>query len=260
MERFMSRIFFQLACLSTVMFCASANAAMHTQTIDYKIAGKKYQGFLAYDDAKVGKLPGVLLVHDWLGMGDQIKSRAKQVATLGYVAFAADIYDHNEAGKLAGAYMADRKLLRGRMTAALDVLKADAHVDPTHVAVAGYCFGGMGALELGRSGTNIAGIVTFHGLLGTPDPADAKQIKGRVLALQGSEDPICPKEQLAAFQEEMRAAKTVDWQLVTYGNTMHSFTVPTAHNPEAGMLYSPSADRRSWEAFKDFLAEVFAAD
>jgi dienelactone hydrolase len=258
----MLRRLFHIACACAALYAAPAQATMHTETIDYTIGTKKFQGFLAYDDARSDKLPGVLVAHDWMGLGEQVKARTKQVAALGYVAFAADIYgkgivahDHNEAGKLAGAYMSDRALLRGRMAAALDVLKKNPHVDAARLASMGYCFGGMGVLELARSGAAVAGTVAIHGLLTAATPADAAQIKGRVLALHGAEDPFAPAKQRADFEAEMRGGK-VDWQMVVYGNTLHAFTVPTANKPEMGLVYSPAADARSWEALKDFLSEV----
>lgn len=248
-----------------LLWAHSAMALMHTRTIDYKLDGKTFQGFLAWDDATTQKRPGVLLMHDWLGMGDYIKMRTKEVAAMGYVAFAADIYgkgivakDHQEAAKFAGAYINDRSLLRSRVNAGLDVLKSQAEVDSAKLAVMGYCFGGMAALELGRSGAQVAGIATFHGILATPTPADAAHIRGRVLVLHGDADPIVPPAQVQSFQEEMRAGK-VDWQINTYGGAAHSFTVPTANNPNMGMVYHAKADRRSWQAFKEFLADIFAS-
>jgi dienelactone hydrolase len=183
---------------------------------------------------------------------------------MGYVAFAADIYgkgkrakDAAEAGKLAGVYWSDRKLLRARANAGLDILMKHQFTDPKRVAAIGYCFGGSTVLELARSGADIAGVVSFHGGLDTPDPNDAKNIKAKVLVLTGADDPNVPPSQVLAFAEEMRKAR-VDWQLVMYGGAVHSFTNPASGNdPSKGVAYNEKADRRSWQAMKDFFAEIF---
>lgn len=242
----------------------SANAAVKTQVVEYKQGDTTLEGFLAYDDAKKGKLPGVIIVHEWTGLGDYVKSRAKQLAEMGYVALAADIYgkgvrakDHEEAGKLAGMYKSNRTLMRQRAQAALDLLKSNAKVNAEKIAIIGYCFGGTTALELARSGAPVVGAVSFHGGLDTPTPQDAKNIKGKILVLHGGDDKFITEEQIAAFKSEMQQAK-VDWQLVMYGGAVHSFTVPTAGNdPSQGMAYNEKADKRSFEELKRFFSEIF---
>jgi len=251
-----------LALVALALAALPAAAAVKSAVVEYKDGEQTCEGFLAWDDAAKGKRPGVVVVHEWMGLGDYAKDRARQLAALGYVAFAADIYgkgirakDAREAGELAGRYKGDLSLLRSRARAAFDTLAKDARVDPARIFAIGYCFGGTTALELARSGAPLAGVVSFHGGLSTKDPADAKNVKGRVLVLHGASDPFVPPAEVAAFQKEMNDAK-VDWQMVLYAGAVHSFTNPAAGNdPSKGAAYDERADRRSWEAMKAFFAE-----
>ena len=253
----------QLAILSGVLLAMNSFAALHTETIEYKQGDTTCEGYLAYDDSVKGPRPGVLVVHDWMGMGDYARMRADMLAKLGYVAFAADIYgkgvrpkDSKEAGGLAGKYKGDRVLLRARANAALDTLEKQAQCDPKHVAAIGYCFGGTTVLELARSGADINGIVTFHGGLDTPT-RDAKNIKCKVLICHGADDPYVPAADVVALQDELRTAK-IDWQMIFYSGAVHSFTRPDAGSDNSkGAAYNEKADKRSWEAMKDFFAEIF---
>ena len=239
------------------------HAAIKSEIIEYKQGDTTLEGVLIYDDAVKGPRPGVLIVHQWLGITDYEKGRAKQLAELGYVAFCADIYgkgvrpkDTKEAGVEATKYKTDRKLLRARANAGLDVLKKSDHVDAKHVAAIGYCFGGTTVIELARSGADVAGVVSFHGGLDSPTPADGKNIKGKVLACHGADDPFVPAKDLAAFEDEMRQAN-VDWTLIKYGGAVHSFTQPMAGNDNSkGAAYNEKADHRSWKALELFLAGV----
>lgn len=205
-----------------------------------------------------------MVVHEWYGLNDYTKRRAEQLAGLGYVAFAADMYgkgvrakNAEEAGKLAGIYRADRRLMRARANAALEVLRKHKLTDDRRIAAIGYCFGGGTVLELARGGADISGVASFHGNLDTPDTGDAKNIKGKVLVLHGGNDPFVKTEQVLAFQDEMRKANT-DWQMLIYGGAVHSFTNPVAgSDPSKGLAYNEKADRRSWEAMKQFFAEIF---
>jgi dienelactone hydrolase len=245
-------------------FFPRAEAAMRTETVEYKQADTTLEGYLAYDDAVKAKMPGILIVHEWTGIGPYVKSRAQQLAKLGYVAFCADIYgkgirpkDPKEASVQAGIYRADRKLMRARAQAGLEELKKLAFVDSRSVAVIGYCFGGGAALELARSGADIQGVVSFHGNLDTPHPEDAANIKAKILACHGANDPYVTMDQVTAFQNEMRNAH-VDWEMIIYGNAVHSFTNPDSGNdPSKGIAYNPEADRRSWEAMQSFFNELF---
>jgi len=246
-----------------LLFGMNSLAALHTENVEYKQGDTICEGYLAYDDAVKGPRPGVLVVHDWMGCDSYAKMRADMLANLGYVAFAADIYGRDvrpkspqEAGALAGKYKGDRPLLRARVNAALDTLEKQPLVDTKRVAAIGYCFGGTTVLELARSGADIAGIVTFHGGLDTPT-RDAKNIKCKVLICHGADDPYVPATDVTALQDEFRKAG-VDWQMIYYSGAVHSFTRPSSGNDNSkGAAYNEKADKRSWQAMKDFLAEIF---
>lgn len=241
-----------------------ALSRLERKVIEYKDGKTLLEGYIVYDANRVGKRPGVIVVHDWMGLGDPPKEKADLLAKMGYVALAADIYgkgvrprDVKEAAEVIKPYKADRPLMRRRARAALDALLAQSETDETRVAVIGFCFGGTTALELARSGASLAGVVSFHGGLDTPHPEDAKQIKARILILHGADDPTVPPEQVLAFEKEMREAG-IDWQLVAYGGAVHAFTNPAAGNDNSkGFAYNESAARRSWQAMKDFFAEIF---
>jgi len=242
-----------------------AGATVKTETVEYKDGPITLKGYLAYDDALTGRRPGVLVVHEWWGLNDYAKQRARQLAELDYVAFAADIYGNgvvvktpDEARELAMKFCDDRVLLRRRVLAGLEVLRKQPRVDTSKIAAIGYCFGGTAVLELARSGANIAGVVSFHGGLDTTKPAQAGAIKAKVLVLTGADDPGAPIAQVGAFQDEMRRAGA-DWTMISYGGAVHSFTNPAAgDDPSKGAAYNAKADRRSWRAMRDFFDEIFA--
>ncbi|MCY2925166.1 MAG: dienelactone hydrolase family protein [Planctomycetota bacterium] len=240
-----------------------ARAEIKMETIEYKDGETALEGVLAYDEAVKEPRPLVLVVHEWWGLNEYAKSRAKQLAGMGYTAFAVDMYgkgvvttDPKRAAELAGPLRKDRAMMRRRIAAALEALKGNARVDAGRVAAIGYCFGGTVALELARSGAALAGVVSFHGGLDTPAPADAANIKGKVLVCTGADDKAVPITQVAAFADEMRAGK-VDYQINIYGHAVHAFTNPASgNNPSTNVAYNENADKRSWEALKAFLAEV----
>jgi dienelactone hydrolase len=243
-------------------------ASVKTEKITYKIDGQDFTGYLAYDDSIKGPRPGVLVIHEWWGINDYTKRRAKMLASLGYIAFAADMYgngfttkDPKEAGAMAGKLRGkDRTVMRKRANAGLAVLMNNPMTDKNRVAAIGYCFGGTTVLELARSGADVAGVVSFHGVLDTPDLNDARQIKAKVLVLNGGNDPSVPDAQVDAFKDEMRKAQ-VDWQLISYGGAVHSFTNPDSGNdPSKDAAYNLKADKRSWEHMKVFFAEIFNPD
>ena len=253
-----------LLALITLACAFASSAAIQTKTIEYKQGDTTLEGVFVWDDAVKGKRPGVLIVHQWTGITDYEKKRAESLAQLGYVAFCADIYgkgirpnNTQEAGTMAGKYKADRALLRARVAAGLEALKQSEFVNGEKIAAIGYCFGGTTVIELARNGSYVAGVVSFHGGLDSPAPADGKNIKCKVLACHGADDPFVSAKDLAAFQSEMRDNK-VDWQLISYGGAVHSFTQPMAGNDNSkGAAYNEPADRRSWEAMKQFLGELF---
>jgi dienelactone hydrolase len=256
------RYLFVLLCM--VAWGGTAQAALRTAAVEYRQGDVLLEGYLAYDDGYVGRRPGILVVHEWWGINDFVRRRVDQLAGLGYVAFAADIYgkgvrttNPKEAGELAGRFRKDRQLLRARAAAGLDVLRQEPHTDPARLAAIGFCFGGTTVLELARSGADLGGVVSFHGGLDTPNPVDATRIKGRVLALHGADDPFVPAADVAGFEKEMRSAG-IDWQLNIYGGAVHSFTNPDAGNdPAKGAAYNERAARRAWEAMRLFFRELF---
>lgn len=250
--------------LATLVLAGSAHAKLITETIDYKDGETTLKGVLIYDDSVTGQRPAVLVVHEWWGLNDYAKRRAEMLAQLGYVAFAADMYGDgfnttsaDEAGKRSGQFRADRAAGRKRVLAALDTLRRQPQVDPQKIAAIGYCFGGTVALELARCGADVAGVVSFHGGLGTPMPAKAGEVKAKVLVCHGADDAFVPADEVTGFQKEMREAGA-DWQMIYYSGAVHSFTNPDAGKANiSGAAYNDRADRRSWEDMKQFFAEIF---
>ncbi len=254
-----------LALAVTTFSSSAARAEIKTRNVEYKQGDTVLEGYLAYDTAGPAKKPGVLVVHEWNGINPYTRQRVEQLAGMGYVAFAPDIYGKGvrpatpdaakaEASKYRGQ---DRTLLRARIQAGLAELERQPNVDASKVAAIGYCFGGTTVIELARSGAKVAGVVSFHGGLDSPNPADGKNIKTKLLVLHGADDPFVPDAQVKAFEDELRAAG-VDWQLVKYSGAVHSFTNPGAGSDNSkGAAYNAAADRRSWEAMKTFFAEIF---
>lgn len=257
-----------LAVAAMASAATGARAAVQTKDVKYTVGDAEYVGFLAFDDAAAATAarPGVLIAPEWVGVNDYSRARAKQLAGMGYVAFVFDPYgggknaaDVKQASEWSGALKADRPELRKRISAALATLRAQAGVDGKRVAAIGYCFGGTTVLELARSGGDVLGVVSFHGGLAAPLPAKAGEVKAKVLACHGADDPFVPPEEVAKFEQEMRDAK-VDWQFISYGNSVHSFTNPGADKAGLkGVAYNESADKRSWAAMTAFLHELFGA-
>lgn len=257
----------RVAVLLLLTLCAGSapvHAKLVTQTLEYEHDGLVCEGYLAYDDAFTGRRPGILVIHQWMGVTDNERRRAELLAGLGYVALAADVYgkgvrpaDRGAAAAEAGKYYADRALLRTRLLAALEALKRQPTVDAARLAAIGYCFGGGGALELARAGAPLLGAVSFHGSLGTPNPADAQAIRAKLLVCHGAADPYVKPEEVQAFIAEMEAAK-VDYQLVIYAGAVHGFTQRAAgDDPATGVAYAAAADQRSWLQLQAFFAELF---
>ena len=247
--------------LGTAFACAllqtrPAAAQLKTQTVDYKQADAPLEGYLAYDGNVTGKRPGILLIHRRDGMSDFTRKHADMIAKLGYVVFAADIFgkdvrpkDIPEAQVQSTKYNKDRPLMRARAQAGLDTLRQNSMVDPSTIAVIGYCFGGTVALELIHSGAPVVGTVSVHGSYRDFTPGAAKNIKGRVLILHGAEDPTAPLSEVDLVIKELRQT-SVDWQLELYSGADHGFTTPS----------TPANDRanvRAWAATQKFFAEVF---
>ena len=239
---------------------------MISRDIAYRDGSANLLGFLADDETKSGRRPGVLVVHEGLGLNDHAMERTRRVAGLGYVALAADMFGDRrqastleEARALIGELRATPGKLRARARAALSTLAALPQVDPERLGAIGFCFGGSTVLEMARDGADLMAVVSFHGVLTTDAPAAIGEVKASVLVCTGADDPLAPADHVIAFAREMRAAKVADWQIIGYGNTLHGFTNPSADGsimPAA--LYDESADRRSWLSMAGLFSEVFA--
>ena len=252
--------------LTALLFSGSiAQSAVVTKTISYHDGGVSLQGFLAYDNALKGKRPGVLVVHEWWGLNDYARKRATQLAGLGYVAFALDMYgkdkvaDHPEQAKeFMEQVTKNVKFWQKRARAGLAILRKQSVTDSSRIAAIGYCFGGSTVQQLAYSGANIRGIVSFHGSLIPPTESAGKQTKAKFLINHGAADPFTKLESLPAYITAMNASG-IDWEMVIYGNAKHSFTNPEADKRGMPALkYNRSADRRSWENMKQFFNEIFS--
>ncbi len=251
-------------CLLVLFAVPGLAVELHEAPVSYEHDGVACEGYVVHQRDDDSKRPLVVIFHQWKGLSDYEKQRARQLAEMGYVAFCADVYGRGvrpsspqDAAKEAGKYKSNRNLLRGRANAALKAAREQKLADGSQVAAIGYCFGGTTAIELARTGADVAGVVSFHGGLDSPSPEDAKQIRCKVLALHGADDPFVPQKDVIAFEDEMRKAG-VDWQLVSYGGAVHSFTQRAAgDDPSKGAAYNARADRRSWEDMRDFFGELF---
>jgi dienelactone hydrolase len=236
---------------------------IRTTTIDYSQDGKTFEGFLAWDDSYTGQRPGVVISHAWGGADEFEYERARDLAKLGYAGFCLDLYGKGirgsspeENSKLMQPFLADRALLQGRMQLAVEVARSQEQIDASAVAAMGYCFGGLCVLDLARTGADVRGVVSFHGLFVPPGNTAGKKIGAKVLALHGWDDPLAPPDQALALAKELTEAGA-DWQLHAFGHTLHAFTNPQAKDPANGFSFSEAATRRSWQMLEDFLAEIF---
>jgi dienelactone hydrolase len=252
-----------LSLLISSCLAAIARADIRESTVEYKAGETVCEGIHVYDAAKTGKQPSVLIIHQWTGVSENEKTRAHMLAGMGYNVFVADVYGKGvrpqppEAGKEAGKYRADRKLFRERLLAALEQLRATPQADPAQIVAIGYCFGGTAVMELARTGAMVKGVVSFHGGLDSPTPADGKNIKGKVLALHGADDPFVPAANLAAWEKEMKDAG-IDYKLVSYPGAVHSFTLKSAgYDNGAGAAYNEAADKASWDEMRLFFDRIF---
>lgn len=238
--------------------------SIRSQLVEYAAGGRVMEGYMAWDAAVSGERPGVMIAHAWAGRGDLECRKARDLAALGYVGFALDLYGKGVLGAapeenaaLMQPFLDDRAMLQSRMTQALDLLRAQEAVDAARVAAMGFCFGGLCVLDLARAGADVRGVVSFHGLFHPAANVAGRKICAKVLALHGWDDPMAAPDQVAALGRELTAAGA-DWQIHAYGLTTHAFTNPAANNPAAGTVYSETADRRSWQALRNFLSEVLA--
>ena len=256
---------FSISWAIVLLLCAVAQAEVVTSAVEYQDEkGAALKGFLAYDDAVEGKRPGVLVVHEWWGLNEYAKSRTRQLAEMGYVALAADMYgegksttDRAEAAKLSG-HLKSGPLLRERARAALARLRNNELVDPDRIAAIGFCFGGTTALELAYGGADLTGVVTFHGGLTVPKPDEYKNMKAAFLILHGAEDPFIKPDVIDIFQKAM-IESGVDWRMVFFGGAAHSFSNPEAGDDKSkGSAYDRRTAERAWSYMKLFFSEIFA--
>ena len=237
---------------------------MQERTVEYTHGGVTLEAFMAWDDAIAGPRPGVAIAHAWSDRSPFEENKARALAAQGYVGFALDLYGKGvrggspeENGALMQPFLDDRAMLQERLGVAIASMRAQDEVDTARTAAIGYCFGGLCVLDVARTGADIGGVASFHGLLGAPGNTDGNAISAKVLVLHGNEDPMVPVDTVVALQEELTAAGA-DWQIHTYGNALHSFTNPDANDRDFGTVYDASADRRSWQSLINFLAEVFS--
>lgn len=236
--------------------------SIQTRTVEYFHGDTLLEGLLTWDDEISTPKPGVLVSHAWVGRDDIAIGKAKELAALGYVGFALDMYGKGVLGsgpeenaRLMSPFMEDRRLLLGRQQAALNALRTQTEVDANKVAAIGFCFGGLCVLDLARSGADLKGVISFHGLLNPPPQHTQPAIPAKILVLHGYDDPMVSPQQVLALADELTQAGA-DWQIHAYGNTVHAFTNPKVNDPGFGTVYNLVADRRSWQSMGNFLAEV----
>ena len=234
---------------------------MNTEEITYQYEDKNYVGFVAYPEKELAPL--VLIAHTWAGRDSFVEAKAKELAELGYVAMAVDMYGDGKVGSsteenqsLMTPLVENRDHLKGVIKAALTSGKSLKGVDVNKVAAIGYCFGGLVVLDLARSGTELNGVVSFHGLLmGSEIAKDG--IRSKILVLHGERDPMVPLDMVDKFQKEMTQANA-DWQLHSYGNTYHAFTNPEANDASLGTQFNKDSNNRSWQSMNNFFDEIFS--
>jgi dienelactone hydrolase len=250
-----------------ICFANIARAEIHSEVINYTIAGQPFQGYLSYDDSISGKRPGVLVVHEWWGHNAYARKRADMLAKLGYTAFAIDMYGAgklakhpDDAQKFMQATIADMKTAEARFNEAKFLLQKQPTVDPSRIAAIGYCFGGGTILHMARQGSDLSGVASFHGSLTTKAPAQASQVKAKILVLNGADDPFVTTEQITAFKQEMKAVGA-ELEFVNYPGVKHSFTNPDADKLgkqfNMPLAYSAKADKDSWQRMQQFLKRIF---
>jgi dienelactone hydrolase len=237
--------------------------AIQTRSVEYHDGDLALEAYMAWDDSGSDPKPGVLISHAWAGRGELEESKAERLAELGYVGFALDLYGkgargttRDENNALMRPLLDDRPALQRRMTLALEVIRKQKEVDAARVAAMGFCFGGLCVLDLARTGTDVLGVASFHGLFKPPGNTEGNRIQAKVLVMHGWDDPMATPDQVVSLAEEL-TAMGADWQIHGYGNTLHAFTNPAANDVEHGTVYDADADRRSWQNLQLFLAEIF---
>lgn len=238
--------------------------AITTRAITYEHEGDTLEGVLAVDDAQKGPRPAVLISHAWAGRSDAEIGFAKDLAKLGYTGFALDLYGKGVLGAskeenqaLMTPFLENRARLQSRLLHIVDVVKKQDEVDAGKVAAMGFCFGGLCVLDLARAGGDVKGVASFHGLFNAPDNLKEKNIKAKIIAYHGWDDPMVPPDDVVALGKELTAAGA-DWRILAHGGAMHAFMAKEANDPDFGTVYNEKAATRSWASFQDFLKECFA--
>lgn len=237
--------------------------AVVTRAIEYVHRDKVFEGVVAVDNASETKRPVVLVSHAWGGRDEFAAQKACDLAKLGYVGFALDLYGKGVLGtskeenrELMAPLLEDRTLLQARMQTAVETASSLPEAEPGKVAAIGYCFGGLCVLDLARTGASVSGVVSFHGLFSAPGNTVGRKIKSRILVLHGYDDPMATPASMLELATELTEAQA-DWQIHAYGSTLHAFTNPAADDPDFGTVYSAQAEKRSWRSMTDFLADTF---
>jgi dienelactone hydrolase len=237
--------------------------AIQERLVEYKDGDVLLEAYMAWEDSGHDRRPGVLISHAWGGRGELEEIKAAQLAELGYVGFALDLYGKGVKGSnpeqnraLMQPLLDDREMLQRRMHLALDNIRKQKEVDGERIAAMGFCFGGLCVLDLARTGADILGSASFHGLFSSPGNTSNNKIKAKVLVMHGWDDPMVPPNDVLALAEEL-TSMGADWQIHAYGHTLHAFTNPAANDREHGTVYDADADRRSWQSLQLFLAEIF---
>jgi dienelactone hydrolase len=237
--------------------------AIATREFDYEVDGTTFDGAVVLDDARAGTRPAVMVCHGWEGRSDAQVECARSLARLGYVGFACDMFGKGIRGDVTGdnsaliaPFLRDRAMLRARLVGTVRVVQSLPEIDPSKVAAIGFCFGGLCVLDLARSGLDVRGVASFHGLFGRPEGLTTAPIKAKVVAFHGWDDPLAPPADVVALGTELTEAGA-DWQIHAYGGTMHAFMVVGASQPEAGIQYNERSARRAWASLVAFLAEAF---
>ncbi len=253
-----------LCIFSLLLWSPTGLAKVQTKVIPYQDGDVQLEGVLAWDDARTGTRPGVLVVHEWWGLNEYARDRARQLAKLGYVAFAVDMYGKDnvtthpdQAGKWMKQVQASVSHWQARAIKGLAVLRSQDHVDRHNIAAIGYCFGGATVIQLAYSGAEVKGVVSFHGALPLPTGKQANKVKAKMLIAHGNADPFLKEEHIQKFRNALDKS-SIDWHMVLYAGARHSFTNPgaDAHGMDA-LKYDQQADERSWAHMQLFFDEIF---
>ena len=235
---------------------------LQTKKIEYVEGGVTFEGYYAYDDSTLGKKPAVLVFHDWSGRNNFACQKAEKLVELGYMGFAVDMFGKGKLGvtneekmELITPLMNDRALIQRRVLAAFDTVRQLENVNTAKMGAIGFCFGGLCALDLARSGAELKGVVSFHGLLSPPETLPSKTISAKILVLHGHDDPMVPPKQVSEFENVMDEKK-VDWQIHIYSQTKHAFMNPQAHDDKLGTVYNKTTEKRAWMAMENFFGEI----